>query len=188
MKNVTNLKDQQKEAVVPVANNVQTISATARQIETAKITINGVLVESTGLSILAKFKLIDVIGTAEKLPHQKGKAASIYSLHSREGFVIGFSPVDNTPNGGERTQKQNQRIVPEDKQDNLKHTGTTAKPEVKTKGDYLSKEKFNSLTDVSDIITDTKGLDSKKPVEVISATSINQGVTSLMSSYGVMST
>jgi len=69
----------------------QSIKATARQIESAQVTVNGNLVDATALSVLARFGLAEVVGHAEKAQHQKGKAPSIYFLQGRDGFVVEFA-------------------------------------------------------------------------------------------------
>lgn len=69
----------------------KSIQATAKQIEAAQVTVNGVLVDATALSVLARYKVVTVAGLAVKPPHQKGKASSIYLLKGHPDFIVEFT-------------------------------------------------------------------------------------------------
>lgn len=69
----------------------KSIQATAKQIEAAGVTVNGVIVDATALSVLARYKVVTVAGLAVKSPHQKGKASSIYLLNGRPDFIVEFT-------------------------------------------------------------------------------------------------
>lgn len=79
--------------VIPAAQTVKTyqaVSATARQIEALGVKVNGNIVDATALSVMARYGIVQVQGTLDKLPHQRGKAPSVYSLQGREGFIVEF--------------------------------------------------------------------------------------------------
>lgn len=80
-------------AANPAAQTIRTyqaVSATARQIEALGVKVNGNIVDATALSVMARYGIVQVQGTLEKLPHQRGKAPSVYSLQGREGFIVEF--------------------------------------------------------------------------------------------------
>lgn len=58
---------------------------TAKDFEAAGIELNGLPVDSVALSVLAKFKVVRVVGKADKAADQRGKASAIYLLRGRPG-------------------------------------------------------------------------------------------------------
>lgn len=58
------------------------------------ITLNGELLDSVALSILLRYRLIEVLGvkTREEFSRKRGRIPKVFRLTSKEGFV--FSKLD----------------------------------------------------------------------------------------------
>ncbi len=71
----------------------KSFTGTAKQMQTAGVTVNGSTVDAVGLSIMHRYGVAKVVGKAEKNEHVRGRAGAIYHLQGKPGFKVEFSTV-----------------------------------------------------------------------------------------------
>ncbi len=59
-------------------------SGTAAEFAEKNVRINGVVVDSVGLSNMAKYGFVKITGKAQKEPNKRGRAGSIYCVESSD--------------------------------------------------------------------------------------------------------
>ena len=61
-------------------NTIEYVEGTASEIINAGAYINGQKVDAVGISVLAKYGIIETVGKAEKVQGKRGKVGNIYKI------------------------------------------------------------------------------------------------------------
>lgn len=70
-------------------------TGTAKQMQSAGVTVNGSAVDAVGLSIMHRYGVAKVVGKADKGANIRGRAGAIYHLQGKPGFKVEFHQVQD---------------------------------------------------------------------------------------------